>query len=152
MVRSGYSLIPEAKQMDELFGPGWHKVCNYTDPNTAEWQSQAFFGGRDELMMIVPIEVDRQSGKVTKTLDKPRFVLTQVASVELRPDGTIGSISNGESHSFGQEEWHKVVAAKGDFSVIGIRVVKGNAVANFDAYRNDPSNGMQLATPRAKLK
>jgi hypothetical protein len=36
MVRSGYALIPEAKQIDDLFGPAWHRVSNYTKPDTVE--------------------------------------------------------------------------------------------------------------------
>ena len=152
MVRTGYSLIPEAQQIDDLLDPAWHKVCNYTEPDTAEWQSVALFGGRYELTMAVHIQIDRQSGKVTKVLDKPQFTLAQVTSIEVRDDGTIGSIYYGESHSFAQAEWQKVVAAKGDFSVIGIRLVQGKPVANFDAYRNSPPNGMQVTSPGGKLK
>jgi hypothetical protein len=36
MARSGYPMIPEAKQIDDLLGPAWHAVWNYKEPNIVE--------------------------------------------------------------------------------------------------------------------
>lgn len=44
MVRSGYAMIPEASQIDDLVGPARHEVCNYQEPDIAEWQTEAARG------------------------------------------------------------------------------------------------------------
>lgn len=144
MVRSGYRLIPEAEQIDDLLGPAWHQTSNYSEPDIVEWQTDALFGGRYELIMLVPLRIDRRSGNVLKVLGKPEFVLCEIVSITLRPDGSIEGVSNGESHQFGLTDWQKVVAAKGDFSGIGVQMKRGGAVANFDKYQTSPRNGIQM--------
>ena len=151
MVQSGYPLIPEAKQIDDLLGPAWHQTSNYEEPNTVEWQTNVLFAGRCELTMLIHVEIDRRSGRVLKVLEKPRFVLSEIGSVEVEPNGQIG-ISYGESQEFGLAEWQKVVAAKGDFSVIGIHLNRSAPVANFDKYLAYPRNGIQMAKEHDKAK
>jgi len=152
MVRSGYTLIPQARQIDSIFGPAWHQVCNYTEPDTVEWQSTTQIAGKYELTMVVSIEIDRHSGAAKKVLNKPQFVLARVVAITLRPDGTVGSISYGESYSFDLVDWKKLVAAKGDFSAIGIQLVSGKPVANIDTYQKSPRNGLRMVGPNEKAK
>jgi hypothetical protein len=146
MVQSGYAAVPEAKQIDDLFGPAWHGVYNYTEPDTVEWQTKAQFGGRYELSMIVPLQVNRRTGKIRQVLGKPRFLLYSIINVQLRPDGTVDQVRFGESKELSPADWEKVVAAKGDFSVIGLSIVRGKPVANFNAYRAGIPNAIQMST------
>jgi hypothetical protein len=94
--------------------------------------------------MIVPIQVDRRTGKAVKVLDNPRFVLARVVAIKLDADGRVGEVRYGESSSFGRAEWENVVTAKGDFSVIGIHLVRGKSIANFGEYRDNSRNSLRM--------
>lgn len=147
MVQSGYQIIPEARQIDDLLGPAWHKLTNgrlsYSrEPDIAEWQTEALFGGRYQLTMWVKTEVDRQSGKVSKVIGEPRFILAEVSRISRR------GVSYQGGHEFGAEEWQKVVKAKGDFSVIGIRLDRNHPVRGFAEYMKIPRNGIQMKVNR----
>lgn len=137
MVTAGYPMIPQAKQIDHLFGPAWHQTSNYQEPNVVEWITTALFAGRYELTMRVHVEVDRL-GNVSKVIGEPRFMLGEVARVEGR------EVSYGQWHEFGAEEWEKVVKAKDDFSVIGIRLDRDNPVHGFVEYKKMVRNGIQM--------
>src|SRR5258708_6903126 len=64
-MRSGYSQIPQARQIDELLGKADHSVMNEGDDNEEgvkeEWISEVYFCGRYELVMTVDIRVDRRT-------------------------------------------------------------------------------------------
>ena len=143
MVQSGYSLIPEARQIDSLFGPARHQTSNYKEPDIVEWQTEVQFAGRYDLTMLVHVQIDRRSGMVLGVLEKPRFILAEINKVNVDPNGVV-SISYGESHEFGLAEWQKIVAAKGDFSMIGIHLDRNSPIPNVGKAR--PGNGIQMAT------
>ena len=151
MVRTGYQRIPQARQVDDLFGPAWHQVSNYKEPNVAEWQTRALFVGRYELYMMVNIEVDRRSGHVVKVIGTPRFLLLEVSAVTFAPHGG-PSISYQNQVAFGLAKWEKVVAAGGDFSVIGIRLKRNKPIPNFNEYMAYPNSGIQVQARALKGK
>ncbi len=138
MVNSGYPMIPQAKQIDDLIGPAWHSTSNCQQPNIVEWHTEALFAGRYELIMWVKAEVDRQFGRISKVIGEPRFSLGEVSRVEGR------GASYQQWHEFGAEKWEKVVKAKGDFSVIGIRLDRDNPVRGFAEYKKIHRNGIQM--------
>lgn len=141
MVPSGYRLIPEAKQIDELFGPAWHKLSNYREPNLAEWQMEALIAPRYELSMRVSVRVDRSSGQVTEVIGEPQFSLVEIAEIRnLREVQYKGD----HSYEFGLEQWQQVVRAQGDFLAIGIQLDSNHSVPGFDRYKAAPRNGIQI--------
>jgi hypothetical protein len=109
------------------------------------------FGGRYQLTMAVKVEVDRHSGlllsygsgRVLKVVGRPSFILLEVREVTLNPEGRI-EITYQNQWEFGPAEWEKVVAARGDFSVIGIRLNRNNPARNFDEYKAYPINGIRM--------
>jgi len=141
-VSSGYPLIPEARQIDDLFGPAWHFAVNYREPNKVEWFTEAAIGGRYELTMFVPVEFDSGTGYILRVTGKPRFFLREVTRVQGR------GVSYGRQYEFSPEEWKNVVAADGDFSVIGLALDLNNPVAGFAKYQDRPRNGLQLKSEK----
>jgi hypothetical protein len=141
MVPSGYQMIPEAKQIDKLFGPAWHELSNYEYPDIAEWQTDAFFGGRYELEMSVKVRIDRHSGKVTNVLGEPHFILLEIREIkDLREVGYDGN----HQREFGADEWRRIVNANGDFNAIGIQLNQNRPLADFEKYRAEPRYGIQF--------
>lgn len=139
MVSSGYSMIPYAKQVDDLFGPAWHFTSNYQQPNLVEWCTETLFAGRYELHMRVQIKINKQTGKVLKVVGEPHFVVMEVTDIDGR------SVTyDGDNHEFGMDEWNSVVDKRGDFSSIGILLDDSNPVPGFTEYRKRLRNGIQM--------
>ncbi len=141
MVASGYRMIPQAKQIDDLFGPAWHRVSNYREPDTAEWQTEALFGGRYEMWMTVTVRIDRRSGSVIQVIGEPRFLLLEVQRIER--SGAVAYPAMNQ-HEFGADKWQQVVNANGDFSVIGIQLNRNNPVPGWQRYVARPRNGLRM--------
>lgn len=133
-MRSGYLMIPQARQIDELIGPADHAVVNEggeTDEGVKEiWISEVYFGPR--------IRVDRRTSHVSKVLGSPEFQLCEIESVAMSPSGqfTISYRASGQ-REFSATDWEAIVESKGDFSVIGIQLEDGPDVANFDEWKNE---------------
>ena len=140
MVRSGYAMIPEAKQVDDLLGPAWHEVCNYREPDIVEWQTHAPFAGRYELVMIASVRVDRRSGRVTEVIAAPRFQLLEIETT----DGKRTTFRQAGQREFGADQWRRVVKAGGDFSVIGIQLNYDCPVPGFERYQSQAPNGIRM--------
>jgi hypothetical protein len=141
MVPSGYRMIPEATQVDDLLGPAWHRLSNYQEPDSAEWQTEALFAGRYELSMRVRVRVDRSSGRVTEVVGEPRFLLLEIKEIR---DSREVRYNGNHQREFGVDQWHQVVRAKGDFSVIGIQLDRSNPVFGFDRYKAVTRTGIQM--------
>jgi hypothetical protein len=140
MVPSGYAMILEAKQIDDLLGPARHQVSNYREPDIVEWQTHALFGGRYELIMIAGVRVDRRSGRVTEVIEAPRFQLLEIETT----DGTRTTFRQASQREFGVDQWRQVVKAGGDFSVIGIQLDRSNPVPGFERYQAQAQNGIRM--------
>lgn len=141
MVPSGYALIPEARQIDDLLGPALHELSNYTEPDTADWITEVLFDGRYELTMSVRVRVNRSSGDVTEIVGNRKFWLYEISSIR---DGREASFSGAGQREFGVGEWQRIVKAGGDFSAIGIKLDRGHPVSGFESYRAVFSNGIQM--------
>ena len=141
MVHSGYVQIPQAREIDELFGPALHSCSNYEEPDAAQWFTETYFGGRYELVMQVDVRIDRQSGEVAEVRGEPQFSLGEIYRIEGR------GASYGNWHQFGAEEWEAVVEADGDFSVLGIQIDLENPVDGFEEYKAIPRGGIRMRDP-----
>lgn len=128
---NGVAQIEPAAQMEAMYGDCRHFVT-YGQNNASRWNSVAYFDGRYELTMQVPVRIwSSTSGEMT---GQPRFFLNEVSDVAKLPSGQL-SVSYSQSLEFGPAEWKKVVAAKGDFGAIHFKTKTGG-VKNFDAYAN----------------
>jgi hypothetical protein len=134
-VKSGFKKIPEARQIEDLLGEADHFI-SYSGPNVPQdWNTVVRFGGRYELAMQVVVETSFDFSEVTKVKGEPRFYFYEVSRIVHYPNGKFGCYYNGASERhFGRAEWRKVVAAKADFSVIGIRLKRGPSVPDFEKF------------------
>jgi len=133
-ISSGLRKIPQARQMQEIFGPAVHEICNLRDDKvTADWITIVAFGGRYELKMIAPIRVSRDFSEIEQVLGPPAFELLEVTAVS---NGGYGAKYDpaAERH-FGVDQWVEIYRTKGDFSVAGIHVKKNQPVRDFEKYR-----------------
>lgn len=129
-VRSGFKLIPEAQQIEEILGDSDHFISyNGSLELGNEWNTEVFFGGRYCLTMQVPVKMDRAFDRVLAVLGPAKFDLVEIERID--DDGLVRYNPKAERR-FTATEWAKIYKAKGDFSVIGIKLKKGPPVKNFE--------------------
>jgi hypothetical protein len=136
-VTSAVKFLPAAIQIERMFSTSDKKqVFPSTDHffSTYEFNgkdsvlrktfvTEAYFGGRYQLTMQADVELDRNDKVITRLRSQPTFVLRELESVEM-PDGFYHrDVPRWRREDrFDLEAWNKVVAADGDFSVIGITI------------------------------
>ena len=130
---NGVAQIEPAAQMDLLY-PGCRHYIIYSGDagvSVSTWNAVAFFGGRYELTMQVPVAIEsRTTGKIA---GEPHFHLLEVEKVSISASGSVGA-SFSKDFRFGIEEWRTVVRSNGDFGSIGFHVSTAPPVSGFDAY------------------
>jgi hypothetical protein len=115
---------------------------------TTAFYMDADLYGRYELKLFLPsIKFDASRRKVTGFGD-PEFIIQEVAELkQISKVGSLGAVTNWSvsystqgSRRFGGAEWKKVVAARGDFSVIGFNFITNSPVPKFREYRDRQKN------------
>lgn len=133
-VKSGRRQIPEANQIEELFGESDHFIGYHGDRSIGnDWNTEVHFYGRYALTMQVDVKMPTDFNQVEAVLGEPKFYLIEVGKVRKSDTGQIGAnIVN--DFKFNLDDWKKVYKAKGDFGVIGLDIKKGQPVKDFDLY------------------
>lgn len=139
-VRDGMKTVPHVQEIMKMF-PGaktdnFFSDCGkYSDVTGKQvtWNTSVYFGGKYVFTYQIDAMLDYKKNKFIKVVTKPKFVLWQVSEIYNATPETIGASFNGD-HKFGEEDWNKVVAANGDFSVIGIKLDTNSPVSRFDEY------------------
>ena len=136
-VTSAVKFLPAAIQIERMFSTSDKKqVFPSTDHffSTYEFNgkdsvlrktfvTEAYFGGRYQLTMQADVELDRNDKVITKLRGQPTFVLRELESVETPQGFYHPDVPRWRREDrFDLEAWNKVVAADGDFSVIGITI------------------------------
>jgi hypothetical protein len=128
---NGVAQIESARQMEQMYPNCRHTIVYTGRDSVSTWNAVAHFGGRYQLAMQVPVEIE--SSARGRMIGEPRFYLHEVREVSISSTGQVGA-SFSRSIDFGQAEWNAVVAAGGDYSVIGFDVIKNAPVPDFDRY------------------
>jgi hypothetical protein len=133
-MRSGFSKIPQAREIEKLFGEANHFISYFDMVGVGQaWRTtDVFIAGRYKLEMGVDVRMDEQFTKIVEVIGEPKFYLREIERVKFYGE-QVGA-AFGEQFTFGPEEWAKVVEAKGDFSVIGIHLDLDNPVKNIERY------------------
>lgn len=135
-VLSGLEQIPEARQMDELFGKSNvdHFISYHGSLDAGStWNSEVFFADRYRLTMQVPVKMGRSFNEVLDVLGKPKFWLIEVTSIDISErSADVKEPTN--LNPFGLDQWEKVLEAEGNFSVLGIEFKKDQPVRGFARY------------------
>ncbi len=136
-VRDGIDIVPHVREIKQIFFnlPTDHFITNYgfDKDKPKKWNTEVFFGGRYEFTYQVDVMVDYKSKKLGKIVGVPHFFLVEITSVTSNSMDT-ASGSYGADYKFGEKDWEKVVAAKGDFTVIGIKLNTNSPVALFKQH------------------
>ena len=134
---NGVSQIAPAAQMDVLFKDCRHSIT-YGANNVPLFNSVAYFGGRYELTMQVPVTIETESSG--SMIGRPNFYLNETSAILVSPTGQVGA-SFSRNLNFGPEKWAQVYNSNGDFGKIGF-VVNPTPVPNFKRYTDAsrPSN------------
>jgi hypothetical protein len=130
-VRDGIKTVPHVQEIMKMFPNA--PTDNFIgqsgyDKNIGIWNTVVYFYGRYELDYQVNVIVDYKKDKISKMDGIPIFRLMEVAPNH----PVVGTFTSG--HTFYEQDWKKVVAAKGDFSVIGIHLITNSPVVGFDDY------------------
>ncbi len=133
---SGFQQVPEARQIEEFYGEADHTISHSGDFGPRQkWTSNVYLHGRYWLAMQVDVRLNWSSSGVEEVIGEPLFRLCEIDKIEHYANGGVGASFNGRAEvKFGKAEWAKVVAAKGDLSVLGIRIVKDDPIPDVDAY------------------
>jgi hypothetical protein len=134
-VKSGFKQIPEAMQLETLFGDADHFISYSGSSLPRDWNSEVSFDGRYTLTMQVEVKTNDALSEITEVVDKPKFVLVEASKVILHSNGTTEVNYSGD-WKFGLDDWKKVFETKGDFSVIGIKLKQNQPVKDFEGYVN----------------
>jgi len=133
-LENGLRTIPAVHDFQEIFPKTLNSYTYWTGelgPTTLN-SSTALYN-RYELTLQVKASLDKTRTKVIG-YGEPEFFLLELGDITFRPDGTT-SISPGDLQKrFGPKEWNKLYEAGGDFSVLGIELVKDKPVPNFEEY------------------
>ncbi|MFT7629906.1 MAG: hypothetical protein ACI87E_000910 [Mariniblastus sp.] len=134
----GVSQIEPAKQMDQIYDDCRHYITYSGHNDVPLFNSVAYFGARYELVMQVPVKI--RSEVFGETIGEPSFYLHEISRINTYGSGQFGA-SYSRDFRFTGDEWNRVVAADGDFSVIGFDV-RSTPVPDFEKYTNAsrPSN------------
>jgi hypothetical protein len=136
-VRDGIKTVPHVQEIKQMFpnAPTDHFITQYgfEKDKPVVWNTVVYFGGRYDFSYQVEVMVDYKKNRISKIVSKPKFVLWQVSRIYDASPQTIGAEYNGD-YKFEEADWGKVVAAKGDFSLIGIQIVTNSPVPRFEEY------------------
>lgn len=132
-IENGIRTMTWAKDFDKTFTGSEHYISYYMGgggPRT--WTSIVGLDGRYILEMELPIDLDASGIQVTPK-ETPTFVLSEVRSITLLPDGR-KHVKNDPKGivRFGPPEWAKLIAAHGDLSAIGVVVKTGSPLDGFE--------------------
>lgn len=133
-VTSGIATLPWPKQMEVMFGEGDHFVTHFGfDSKPKQWNTEVYFGKRYMLTLQVDVVINYSAGTVVKTASPATFYLTKIARIQRLPDGRMSTFP-GNGWTVNEEQWSQLVAANGDWSVLGISLRMDDPVPGFDGY------------------
>lgn len=140
-VISGLKQIPEASQIDDIFGKeNVDHFISYSGDleNGCRWSSEVFFAEKYILTMQVPVRMGRSFDKVLEVQGEPKFYLNEVDSIEKKNKGYIGNLNSTFkwSEPFGVKKWKRIYEAGGDFSAAAITLKLNQPVKYFSQYQS----------------
>lgn len=104
-----------------------------TERKPAHWNTIVWFNARYMLTYQTLVVPDYRAHAVKQPQSSvPVFVLSEITKTTEGGRGAEFDPAGGRR--FGEAEWNKIVAAKGDFSVIGIQLKTNAPVAGIENY------------------
>ncbi|MDZ4685173.1 MAG: hypothetical protein SH850_08785 [Planctomycetaceae bacterium] len=122
-------VLPAAFQIELMFSATDHRFDNFAFKGDESdflknFITKAYFGDRYRLTMRAEVKLDKDDKTITKLRSEPTFVLEELEAVTRAAETGFWRADPTwrREHRFDLNAWNKVCAAKGDFSVIGIKI------------------------------
>ena len=137
-VRDGIKTVPHVQEIKRIFSnaPTDYFITNYgfDKDKPKQWNTVVYFGGRYTFTYQVDVVVDYKNNRVGKVVGKPQFYLEEVVKVLDASSDSVGADYKHPGDTLDEDKWNKLVAAHGNFSVIGITLNTNAPVQGFDEY------------------
>ena|ERR1041384_2780825 len=138
--KRGVETVPHVQEIRAIFtnAPISHFIRQHglqmgKTNKAPHWNTVVWFGERYEIRYQVQVEPDYQAHKIDKAYGA-KFSLLEVAKIT--HNGRGAEFEPSGQRVFDVAEWNNIVAAKGDFSVIGFRLKTNSPVPGFETYVN----------------
>jgi hypothetical protein len=129
---NGLKTIPYATQFATLYPDSKHSYTYYTGAKGSPvWNSTTGLYGRYILSMEVDVSFDSSRTTVV-SYGSPTFLLKEIASTSVEPNGNFSYRAGETQVRFGEAEWSNLVEHNGDLSSLGIQVKKDSPITEFD--------------------
>lgn len=129
--------IEAVADFDRLF-PGSKRFLSYRPGTRPQVNCVAFFGGRYQLDMVVPVEIT--SATEGRATGPPRFFLYEVESFTLFPDGRASGLSYADQLPVPADAWERFVESGGDVAELGLDP-DAEPLPDFEKLGKGPGNG-----------
>jgi hypothetical protein len=107
----------------------------HADDDPYDWNTVVYFDGRYEMDFQVPVIINYKKNRIDHVEGIPVFLLMEIGTVSPpTPSGGIQATFGSGGRKFFQKDWEKIVAAHGDFSVIGVHLITNSPIPGFDNY------------------
>lgn len=140
-IRVGIESVPHVQEITQMFpnAPADHFITHYgfvkNDPVT--WNTVVYIHGRYQFGYQVDVVVDYKNNRIVKSVGVKHFYLWEVETLTSPiSDDVIEATYNKTNYVplIGEKQWNQIVAAKGDFSVIGVHLITNAPIPRFDDY------------------
>jgi hypothetical protein len=134
-ITAGVKTVPHVNEIQGLFSncPIDNFITQSAYPEAVTWNTEVPFGGKYVLTYQSAVFVNYRKRNISKTTNAPIFSLVQVSRVSGATSEIVGADFDAD-YKFSESDWEKVVAAHGDFSVIGIQIDTNHSVPRFDDF------------------
>jgi hypothetical protein len=128
------SKIPHVREFLALYPQATVRYLDFAETEFPGLSLDAMLYDRYVLNLRLPVDYSADSRAIVKYGD-PQFLLTEISSVTELAGRLHETMYGSLQLHFGAVEWAKVVAAKGDLSVLGQPLEKGKPVKDFALVR-----------------
>ena len=133
-VASGFAKIPQAAEMEEMFGPCNHFIGHTPGTSPDTWNSEVIVGGRYEVTMQCGVRMSYNFDQVLEVVSGPMYYVSEITKAEVLPDGRAQTFYEGEHATVDDAKWRSVVHSNGDLSKLKIKFKKSQPVPNVEEY------------------
>ena len=138
MVRAGSRLLILPGEVEKLFGAVNvdHLISKFDSKGKIPvWHSVAYFGGRYQLLLQIPIWFDHHDCDTDTLggLNSAMIQINEIADVSVGKDG-VATAKLGNHWVLGPGGWEALVKNNGQWSVVNLPIVTNSPVAGFETY------------------
>ncbi|WP_269524941.1 hypothetical protein [Coraliomargarita parva] len=127
----GFNEFEDVKKFDDTFEV--HVYCIDSLKGVGgglSWVSQTILYDRYIIDLIFDVEVSRSGSLAVKKTSPLNVIVYEVDDVSTDVEGEVTMITKRELGSISEQEYDSITSAEDIFEVIGVKVVKGQPVAN----------------------